>query len=61
MMVNLRDFIIQSKLFKTIDIPDLLLVDYQCYVKEHVSDIWSHESYIAYVLGGEKKWKTADE
>ncbi len=60
-MVNLRDFIVQSNLFRTIDVPDLLLVDYQCIVKEEVSDIWSHESYIAYVLGGEKMWKTSEE
>ncbi len=61
MMVNLRDFIIQSNLFKTIDVPDLLLVHYQCFVEEEVSEIWSHESYIAYVLGGEKMWKSSDE
>ena len=58
-MVNLKDFIIQSKLFKCIELPDLLLVDYQCYVKEVVSDIWCHESYIAHVIGGEKMWKTS--
>lgn len=58
MITNLQDFITQSKLFKTFSVDDLLFVEYKCLVKEKQSDIWTHHNYFAYVLGGQKKWKT---
>ena len=57
-MVNLQDYIIDSNLFKTFKVDDLLVVEYKCLVEDHHSDIWAHNNYFAYVLGGEKKWKT---
>lgn len=57
-MTNLPDYIIHSGLFKAVPIEDLLLVEYQCLIDEPRSEIWSHTSYLAYVIGGEKKWKT---
>ncbi len=57
-MINLQDFIVESKLFKTFKIEELLLVEYKCLVQDDQSDIWAHNNYFAYVLGGEKKWKT---
>ncbi len=57
-MINLHDFITQSNLYKNLTIDDLLLVRYDCMVNERQSEIWSHTNYIAYVLGGKKKWKT---
>ena len=57
-MVNLQDYIVESKLFKTFKVGDLLVVEYKCLVEDHQSDIWAHNNYFAYVLGGEKKWKT---
>lgn len=57
-MVNLQNYIIDSKLFKTFVVDDLLVVEYKCLVDDHQSDIWAHDNYFAYVLGGEKKWKT---
>lgn len=60
-MVNLQDFIIDSTLFKTIEVEDFLVVEYRCLVEDHEADIWTHHNYFAYVIGGEKKWKTPFE
>jgi len=57
-MINLQDYIVKSTLFRTIEVDDLLLVEYKCLVEDHESDIWAHQDYFAYVLGGEKKWST---
>ncbi len=57
-MVNLQDFIINSKLFKTFQVDNLLMVEYKCLINDHNSDIWAHHHYFAHVFGGEKKWKT---
>lgn len=57
-MINLQDMIEQSRLFKTYRVDDLLFVQYQCYVKENQSPVWTHQNYLAYVLGGKKAWKT---
>ncbi len=57
-MVNLQDYILNSKLFKTFRVDDLLFVQYQCLVSDQQADIWAHHNYLAYVVGGEKKWKT---
>lgn len=59
MPINLQDFILESKLFKTFYIDDLLFVEYKCLVNEEQSNIWTHHNYFAYVFGGQKKWKTA--
>ncbi|MEM1134980.1 MAG: AraC family transcriptional regulator [Bacteroidota bacterium] len=59
-MLNLKDYIIDSKLFKTINIDDLLFVKYSCLVEDSQSEIWAHENYLAYAIGGEKKWKTPE-
>lgn len=57
-MVNLQDYIEDSRLFQTFRIDELLFVEYKCLVEDDQSDIWAHNNYFAYVLGGEKKWKT---
>lgn len=58
--VNLQDFIRQSQLFRTFRVDDLLFVEYRCLVEDRQSDIWTHDNYFAYVLGGQKRWKTKD-
>lgn len=58
MITNLQDYIQQSRLFKTFNIDDLLFVEYKCLINDQQSDIWAHHNYFAYVLGGQKKWKT---
>ncbi len=60
-MINLLNYIQESKLFQTIEIDDLLLVKYECFIDERRSEIWSHNNYFAFVLGGKKKWKTLND
>lgn len=57
-MVNLYDFILDSSLFKKFRIDNLLFVEYTCFLNDPAGDIWSHNNYFAYVLGGKKMWKT---
>lgn len=57
-MINLPDYIADSHLYRTLQVDDLLLVKYECFENEKRSEIWSHTNYLAYVLGGRKKWKT---
>ncbi|WPP52668.1 helix-turn-helix domain-containing protein [Catalinimonas niigatensis] len=57
-MVNIEDYIVESRLFNTFRIDELLFVEYKCLVQDDESDIWAHNNYFAYVLGGQKKWKT---
>lgn len=57
-MINLQDYITHSHLFRTIKADDLLFVNYECLIDDRKSEIWSHTNYLAYVVGGQKKWKT---
>jgi len=60
-MVNLQDYINDSRHFKTIKVNDLMFVEYKCLISEEQSDIWNHNNYFAYVLGGRKGWQTTDK
>lgn len=40
------------------EVDDLLFVQYTCLINDDASEIWTHDNYFAYVLGGKKKWKT---
>jgi AraC-like DNA-binding protein len=57
-MINLQQMIIESKFYKTIEVDDLLFVQYECLVKQDAAQIWANNNYLAYVLGGKKSWKT---
>ena len=57
-MVNLQDYIIDSNIFKTFSLDDLLFVQYKCLIEDDESEIWTHHNYFAYAFGGQKKWKT---
>lgn len=61
MITNLQDYIRDTKLFKTIQVDELLFVEYKCLIGVDESHIWTHHNYFAYVLGGRKKWKTRHE
>jgi len=56
--VNLQDYILESRLFRTFRVDDLMFVEYQCLIDEEQSEVWAHDNYFAYVLGGRKRWKT---
>jgi AraC-like DNA-binding protein len=57
-MINLQDYIRGSNLFMKYQTDDFMLVKYRCRVADNASDIWAHQDYLAYVLGGQKKWVT---
>ncbi len=61
MITNLQDYILHSRLFKTLSVDELLFVEYRCLINDHESDIWTHHNYLAYVIGGQKKWKSQNE
>lgn len=60
-MLNIYDFISDSRMFKTFKIDDLLFVEYKCIIEETKTGYWTHNNYFIYVLGGKKKWKTKDK
>lgn len=57
-MVNLQDYIEDSRLFKTYRADELLFVEYKCLVTDERSAVWSHNNYFAFPFGGKKKWIT---
>jgi AraC-like DNA-binding protein len=57
-MENLYDSISNSQHFQKFEVDELLFVEYTCLVNDTRSDIWSHNNYFVYVLGGKKMWKT---
>ena len=55
MITNLQDYIQNHKRFNTLTVDGVLFVEYQCLVEDQEADIWTHDNYFAYVLGGKKK------
>lgn len=60
-MLNLYDYITKNRLFKKLEVNDLLFVEYKCMIEELRTGYWTHHNYFAYVLGGKKKWQTNDK
>lgn len=59
-MLNIFDYISNSKMFKTFKVDELLFVEYKCMIEETKLGYWTHNNYFIYVIGGKKKWKTRD-
>ncbi len=57
-MVNLLNFISESRLFKKLKVDDLLFTEYRCLIKEEKGEVWSHTNYFAFGLKGKKMWQT---
>ena len=60
-MLNVYDYISDSRMFKTFKVDDLLFVEYKCIIDETRLGYWTHNNYFMYVVGGKKKWKTRDK
>jgi AraC family transcriptional regulator, exoenzyme S synthesis regulatory protein ExsA len=54
-MLNVYDYITDSRLFKTFKVDDLLFVEYKCQFKERIG-FWTHNNYFAYILGGTSRY-----
>ncbi len=60
-MLNIFDYINDSRMFKTYKVDDLMFVEYRCIIKETQLGYWTHNNYFIYVVGGKKKWKTRNK
>ena len=57
-MLNIQNYITDSRLFKTLKVDDLLFVEFKCIIDETKTGFWTHNNYFVYVLGGKKKFVT---
>ena len=55
-MLNVYDFITDSRLFKTFKVDDLLFVEYKCQFKDDYIGFWTHNNYFAYILSGRTRY-----
>ncbi|MDZ7764638.1 MAG: AraC family transcriptional regulator [Melioribacteraceae bacterium] len=60
-MLNIFDFVSDSRMFKKFKVHDLLFVEFKCLIKETEVGYWTHNNYFIYVIGGKKKWKTREK
>lgn len=59
-MLNIYDYITDSKCFKTFKVDDLLFVEYRCQVKNDSVSYWTHNNYFTYILGGTTLYLNGD-
>lgn len=55
-MLNIYDYIANSKYYKTFKVSDLLMVEYKCMLPAGRVAFWTHNNYVAYILSGEAKY-----
>lgn len=60
-MLNIYDYIANSKYYKTYRVDDLLLVEYKCMIPEDRVAFWTHTNYFAYILSGEATYYLGDQ
>ena len=60
-MLNLYDYIANSKYYKTYRVDDLLLVEYKCMIPQDRVAFWMHTNYFAYILSGEATYYLGDQ
>ncbi|MEX1241355.1 MAG: hypothetical protein WEB30_16655 [Cyclobacteriaceae bacterium] len=51
-MLNVYDYITNTRYFKTYKVDDLLFVEYKCRLRTDRVSYWTHNNYFAYILGG---------
>jgi AraC-like DNA-binding protein len=60
-MVNIYDYIANSKYYKIFKVNDLLMVEYKCMLPAGRVAFWTHNNYIAYILSGEATYSRSGE
>lgn len=60
-MLNVVDYVLNTKLYKKFAVDDLLFVQYQCMVTDAQIDYWTHLNYFCYILSGRKKYWCRDQ
>lgn len=56
-MLNIYDYIANSKYFKTFRVNDLLWVEYKCMITDEPVAYWTHSNYFAYILSGNTRYR----
>lgn len=57
-MLNIYDYITDSRMFKKFGVDDLLFVEYHCLLEELQEGYWTHCNYLFYILTGKKRWRS---
>jgi AraC family transcriptional regulator, exoenzyme S synthesis regulatory protein ExsA len=57
-MINLYAAVKDSKLFRKMEVSELLFVEYTCMREETKFGIWSNNNYFAFISSGKKMWKS---
>ena len=60
-MLNVYDFISNSRFFKTFKVDDLLFVEYKCLFEDGSIPYWTHNNYFAYILSGTSKYLNGEK
>lgn len=60
-MLNVYDYIENSRCYKTFKVDDLLFVQYKCMFAETVIPYWTHNNYFCYVLTGDSRYISGDK
>jgi len=59
-MQNVFSHIRECQLFKTLEIDELLFVEFKCIVEELKYGMWSDANYFVFVTSGKKKWTSLE-
>ena len=60
-MLNVYDYIEDTRLFKTFKVNDLLFVEYRCLFKDLRIPYWTHNNYFTFVLHGDSKYSNGNK
>ncbi|MDQ2656152.1 MAG: hypothetical protein M3Y60_01935, partial [Bacteroidota bacterium] len=60
-MLNVYDFIDNSRFFKTFKVDDLLFVEYKCMFEGNVLPYWTHNNYFTYILSGNTRYTSGQK
>lgn len=60
-MLNIYDYIENSRYYKTFKVDDLLFVQYKCMFKDAVIPYWTHNNYFSYILTGDSGYVSGDK
>lgn len=60
-MLNVYDYISNSRFYKTYKVDDLLFVEYKCMFADQSIPYWTHNNYFSYILSGESKYVNGDK
>ncbi|MBN1339099.1 MAG: helix-turn-helix transcriptional regulator [Bacteroidales bacterium] len=57
-MINLQDFIGNTKFIKQMKVDELLFVEFKCPMEDEITPLWCHNNFFAFVMTGETMIET---